>query len=145
VATIRKDVVQYIAEYIGNVLGNSSGLKFQIENKETSFMMQFKPLEMAMVLDNFISNSKKAKANLVVISFEKKGKSLHIHIADDGSGISKEVARNLFKRGYTTTTGAGIGLYHIRSMVDGMGGSVDFVGNNYNKTARGACFEMVFR
>jgi hypothetical protein len=145
VATIRKDVVQYITEYIGIVLGNSSGLKFQIENRDTSFMMQFKPLEMAMILDNFISNSKKAKANMVVISFKKDRKALHIQIADDGSGITKDVSRNLFKRGYTTTTGSGIGLYHIRNMVEGMGGSVDFIGNNHENIAKGACFDVVFR
>lgn len=144
VASIKKDIVQYITEYLGVVLGNNPDIKFEIENN-TEFIMSFKPLEVAMILDNFISNSKKAMASRIILSFGKKDGALHVYIADDGKGITQDVARNLFKRGYTTTSGAGIGLYHIKSMVEGMGGTVRFVGNNHTKKSKGACFEMVFR
>ena len=146
VTTIKKDIVQYISEYLAFILGlKDSKLKLQVASQKIEYEMAFKPLEISIILDNFISNSKKAGANIIFISFSKIDDALHMRISDNGNGVPKSMLNNLFKRGYTTTSGSGIGLYHINSIMESLGGSVKFLGNGKDSNSKGACFELVFK
>jgi signal transduction histidine kinase len=106
-------------------------------------VINFRPLEISIVLDNFISNAKKAGATSMVIKFEMMNKKLHIYISDNGKGVDNKILDKLFKRGETTTSGSGIGLYHIQTIIERMGGSVKFAGNNIEDLGKGACFEVM--
>lgn len=145
-AVINKDIVEYIQGYLKLILtGKTQRIGVSFSGGDTKFVTKFRPLEIAIVMDNFISNSRKSGASLILITFKKIGESLFMYVADDGGGIKEGYEKNLFRRGKTTTSGAGIGLHHIKTIIEGMGGSVKFAGNNYENLAKGACFEVVFR
>ena len=78
-----------------------------------------------MILDNLISNSRKARANKVKVSVKSAGENfVDILVQDDGRGIKKEAMNNIFDLGYTTTSGSGLGLSQVKSKMDDLNGSI---------------------
>ena len=136
------DLVAYIVQYVSNVVSEWTKMKFHFRNREVVFQMKFTPLEVTILIDNFISNARKADAENVTVEFLASGKMLRVLVHDDGEGIPDEHKDMIFRRGFTTTDGSGIGLSHIRSIVKKMGGTVRFLGNGLNKMGNGACFEI---
>ncbi|MFL0092574.1 sensor histidine kinase, partial [Tenacibaculum maritimum] len=59
----------------------------------------------------------KAGANEISILFKKNQDKLNIEIEDNGKGIPKQNINDVFKMGYTTTKGSGIGLFQVRDLV----------------------------
>ena len=107
-------------------------------------MSEFQPIEIAVILDNFVSNASKAGADLLTILFEKKGHNLRILIGDNGEGISEENQKLLFNRGFSSSKrGSGLGLYYIKTMIASMGGKIWFIGNDVPDMGKGACFEVI--
>ncbi len=143
VESITKDIVLYIKEYLQVI--KSKTLKFKFADGNAEFVTKFKPLEISIILDNFISNSKKANASEITLSFKNINKSLHIFVSDNGKGIEAGIAKYIFNRGYTTTKGSGIGLHHIKSIIEAMGGEIKFIGNNHSGLGKGACFEVILK
>ncbi len=143
---IPADIPSYIKQYLQQVISRvSNRIQFKFINEDIEFKTKFIPLELSMILDNFISNSRKANSTKMSFQFKVKNKKLHLLVADNGRGISKEDRKFLFKRGFTTTKhGSGIGLTHIKTSIEKMGGSVRFVENNFEDLGKGACFELVF-
>jgi signal transduction histidine kinase len=143
VESITKDIVLYIKEYLQII--KSKALKFKFIDANAEFVTKFKPLEISIMLDNFISNAKKANAGEIILSFKNVNKSLHIFVSDNGKGIEAGDSKYIFNRGYTTTNGSGIGLHHIKSIIDAMGGGIKFIGNNHSGLGKGACFEVILK
>lgn len=141
VEEINKDIVLYIEEYLGVI--KSKAMSFRFHDDDIEFVTKFKPLEISIVLDNFISNSKKARATILHVKFEVDDRKLHVYFSDNGRGVDTGVIKYMFERGFTTTNGSGIGLHHIKSIIESMGGTVRFAGNNLEGLGRGACFEVV--
>ncbi|WP_343534036.1 sensor histidine kinase [Pedobacter sp.] len=131
------DVVEYIIEYIKNILGLVSNQKPNIiftNDRRTKFNSRIKPLELNIVIDNLISNSRRASAENIYISFLIKEGSLFISFSDDGNGIKEEHIGNLFNFGFTTTVGSGIGLYHIKKMLNQSGNDILYNSDNKQLT-----------
>lgn len=106
-------------------------------------------LEFSIVLQNVISNSRKAKAKEVGLLFKREGRSVIIDVSDSGNGVDLEkfTAESIFWEGVTDRDGgAGIGLSTIRDKMrtGEMNGDILFVGNNYNGMS-GATFRLIFR
>ena len=72
-------------------------------------------------IDNVISNSIKYNATLLKIVLNKDGDSYSIDFIDNGDGLDPNIedVSELFEfgKGYTFT-GTGVGLYHIKSIVE---------------------------
>jgi signal transduction histidine kinase len=49
---------------------------------------------------------------------------LEIHFKDDGIGIPKEIQDKIFDYGFTTTDGSGLGLTHIKEIIEKTGGNI---------------------
>lgn len=139
--TINNDLIEFITEYSLNVYKEYSHLKVNnqsldikiIQQRGMTFLAKFKPLEIIIIIDNLINNSQKAKAKHIDISFEKRGDSeLTIKFKDDGVGISDSIIKKIFDFGFTTTTGSGLGLYHVKQIVEKMNGSIT-VNNDQRK------------
>lgn len=146
VESIKKDLVLFIKEYLDKILAHrEKGLKIRFLNENIVFDRRFKPLEISIVLDNLIDNSTKAGASSLTVKFENINKELHIFISDNGNGVIKEIEKYIFNRGYTTTDGSGIGLYHVRKILEALGWDIKFIGNNIKGLEKGACFEVVFK
>ena len=141
---IRKDIVEYIKQYYEDIIKLSiKRIRFEFQNDHITYIMKFKPLEISMVLDNFLSNSVKANASLIKIRFEKKDNQLRILVGDNGKGIKKENEKLIFKRGFTTTSGSGIGMNHVKNTIEEYDGTIKYLGNDIEKLGKGACFEVV--
>ena len=146
---VEGDICEFIKEYIENVCtglfktnNNRVDIVFTWSNKKNiEHIMKFRPMEIAIILDNLISNSRKAQANEVKISVESEGENyIDILIQDDGKGIKKEALKNIFDLAYTTTSGSGLGLYQIKNIMEEMKGSISYVSG----IDGGAGFELRF-
>ena len=139
------DIVAYIVQYINNVVSKwTTRIAFKFRNEAVTFEMKFMPLQISMMIDNFFTNSRKALAETISVRFSTEGQKLRILVSDDGDGVPEEHKDHIFERGFTTTPGSGIGLHHVQSMAQTMGGAVRFLGNNISGLNKGACFEIVF-
>ena len=136
------DLVSFIKEYVENVYReypttriNRPHVKFRVVTGGMKFSYKFRPLEMIIVIDNLFNNAFKAGARNIQITFEKVDTGdLQISVKDDGKGIAKAIASKVFNLGFTTTKGSGIGLYHVKQIIEKMGGTVE-VGKSSEKGA----------
>ena len=140
----KADIIAYIMQYINNVVSEwTDGIKFTYRNQDAEFRMAFKPIEVSILIDNFISNARKAGGDSIVMEFSADRQVMRMLIADNGRGVADENRESLFERGFTTTGGSGMGLGHMRTIVESMGGSIRFLGNGACGLGNGACFEVV--
>lgn len=101
---------------------------------------EFIPIEIILMMDNIVSNSKKAKAKTIELKTIKKGNSIFINIQDDGKGLNPEADKTLiFEKGKSYTNGSGLGLYQVKNAIKKLGGNVE-----YKETEIGFCLEVMF-
>lgn len=136
---IKQDIIQFIEDYINEIYLPDipvlkSILKIRIENVDKlKHVIEFRPLEITTLIDNFIQNAEKANAKNIFFSFGKIGiSSLIINISDDGKGIPDGDKSKLFDLGFTTTNGSGIGLFNVKSVVDRLKGQISVFSENNN-------------
>lgn len=116
------NLFDFIEEYAINILNRSDRLKVQvIRSNIEGIEMKFVPQNIAIILDNVVSNSTKYNANELRILLGKDDKQYTIDFIDDGDGVSADIVdlNELFEfgKGYTLT-GTGVGLYHIKDIVE---------------------------
>jgi signal transduction histidine kinase len=142
---VRLNLIEFISEYAKNIL---QPLRFEditiniYDNYNGIYFKEFKPIEISILIDNLVSNSIRAKANKFDIIFQKDSEGrLNIIFSDDGNGIKDENLNKIFNFGFTTTSGSGLGLYHIKQIVDKLG--VHVLVNN--KILKGVQFILIFQ
>jgi signal transduction histidine kinase len=126
------DLIGFIREYLLNVYegsiedpdGDLVPIKFTQPNN-IAFVTKFAPLNVSMIFDNLLSNSRKHGAREVTVNIlECKSDHLKISFADDGRGIPSKYLPQLFKLGFSTTDGSGLGLYHVQELMTKMKGGI---------------------
>jgi signal transduction histidine kinase len=128
--TMRADLVSFVEQYLQNVAKDyiAANLKISIEGHDAApFEVKMKPIEVSIILDNLLSNAKKAGAKEVKVKIHKIAPdSLEILFKDDGKGLSTQAKdiQDIFKKGFTTTTGSGLGLYHVSQILTSMNGTI---------------------
>ncbi len=101
---------------------------------------EFIPIEIILMMDNIVSNSKKAKAKSLELKTIKKGNSIFINIQDNGKGLNPDANKALlFEKGKSYTNGSGLGLYQVKNAIKKLGGNVE-----YKETEKGFCLEVLF-
>lgn len=144
------DICNYIQEYILNVCNgviqrkdNKGPIEFTWKNElEIAHVISCRPLEIAIILDNLINNSRKAGATAVEVSASGiEGGGLRVIVSDNGHGIPKDGQRKIFDLGYTTTDGSGLGLSQSKSAMENMKGSMALVSSSKNS---GTQIELAF-
>ena len=82
------------------------------------------------IISNLINNSVDAfegNAGRVSLRLYSKDNQNIIEILDNGSGISEDLAMNLFTKGFTTKkNGNGLGLYNAKQDIEAAGGTLTF-------------------
>lgn len=142
---IRKDLIEYIDEYCNNILKEIRSEDINILSHNDSnlkYICSFRPIEITIIIDNLVSNSIRAKSKNFNISYEVSNNELTVIFEDDGIGISDNDVKNIFEIGFTTTSGSGLGLFHVNSIIsktEQMTISVD------NKTNKGVTFKLKIR
>lgn len=122
---IHKDFIEFVYEYINNFCKtNETKFNFHIEDYNKTWVIDFEAVKIIMVLDNLISNSKKAKAKNIFISWSENNEYMVLKYKDDGQGFSDAEIEKVFEYRYSTTGGGGLGMYHIKNIIES-----DFHGN----------------
>ena len=94
-----------------------------------------KPLKMSLTgleVELFLLNNKGQTVTRADTLIKKITKGLEIIFSDDGSGLDKSIrnANDIFEKGFSTTNGSGLGLYHLKQIMDEIGGSVAIIPQN---------------
>lgn len=125
---IDDNIVDFLHEYIEDTLFPRTGeiLNIDIESDNKEHILKFSPMEFGILIDNIIYNSLKAKAHNIMVNVYGDGKTTIIEIADDGLGLNDNITdlEKIFELGYTTTNGSGVGLAHVKKIVEDMGGAI---------------------
>ncbi|QTT81996.1 ATP-binding protein [Pseudomonas chlororaphis] len=125
---IETDLGVYIYEYITKVCPIHEGnIDIVADNKVKNFKLRFSPIEISIVVDNLINNAYKAGAGHITFSlFQEDTHSIKILVRDNGGGVPDEIhpPERIFEKGVTTTSGSGLGLYHVRQLLESMQGSI---------------------
>jgi len=125
------DVIEFLDEYVNQVRANrdaASTVTFQAN--DLSLEARFRPVDLVVVVDNMLDNARKHGAKLMTLAArQKKGRPrIEIIITDDGRGLDERRVdpEKIFSKGYTSTVeGTGLGLYHARKVIEGMGGTLE--------------------
>ncbi|MCJ0741843.1 ATP-binding protein [Pedobacter montanisoli] len=127
---IEDDLISFLKNYLLNIykfhLGKDLDLKV-VDEINNPFRISFKPIEITIIVDNLISNSKRKNAKSVIFTFRLNSeKDLEVCYTDDGDGLDKELENSelIFEKGITTTRGSGLGLFHVRKIMNELKGSV---------------------
>ena len=123
---IEADLVDFLVEYLSEVYPvYADRVDIYVENDARGLVRKFKPIEVTMILDNLVSNARKAGATEVSFSVSQRSPSeIEIAVEDNGSGLDVPDLQRVFEKGFTTTSGSGLGLYYARFILDQMGGSI---------------------
>jgi signal transduction histidine kinase len=128
---ITVDIVSYIEQYTESIKSYFDDLKISFVNEdEIELVKTFKPIEVSVVIDNLLNNSIKARAKKFYIIVKKESNNISIQFIDDGNGIDKSILNNkrVFEKGFTTTSGSGLGLFHVHSIiVDNLKGNIEVI------------------
>jgi hypothetical protein len=120
----------YIKEYVETVAIDFLPKPFtaQVTLDKSEMTSKFRPIDVAIMVDNLISNAR--RANAFEITFEithpEEG-SLHILVEDDGSGFDKKIPdlERVFEKGFTLTEGSGLGLFHVSQVLSDLNGTIE--------------------
>ena len=125
---MRGDILTFLQEYVDIIIkGGDQGLNVTVDIDSNKFITIFSPFDIAVIVENLADNSRKAGAknmSFTVESTTKKG--IILRVSDDGRGLRDVDPAKIFELGYTSIHGgSGLGLYHIRKVMNGMNGSIE--------------------
>lgn len=124
----KNSIYDYIRQYIdaGFVI---QGLKYNLTAYNQAFDCRFDASSIGVIIDNIASNSLKAGATTLNIELSETSKYIEISFTDNGMGLTEDVVpASLFEWGFSPNMkkkGYGIGLYHIKQLVEEMNGTVE--------------------
>lgn len=136
---IEADLPDFITDYIESVAraASSARTRIDVKNEHPGMRLRFNPIDVSIVVDNLVSNARKARASRIRFELSPLDKTgLSIRVSDNGRGLARGVDHDrIFEMGYTTTRGSGLGLYHVRQVLGEMGGSIELDESTSDKGA----------
>jgi signal transduction histidine kinase len=133
---ITNDIVSFINDYVNNIylpadsfIHKKRPITISINEPKFKKVMKFRPFEITVVLDNLFSNSRKASATNISLNWKKEKDYLILNFKDDGDGIPSEIADRIFEFRYSNTDGSGIGLYHVKDILEKYKSTIEFIPN----------------
>lgn len=131
------DLSEYLRAYIALKYEDivESGFNIEVDIPEEEMEMKIDKIQLQRVFDNILGNSIKhnEKGTNIYVSLEKKSASYEIIIADDGKGIPKEIASNIFEaftvgdESRNSRQGSGLGLAIAKTIVELHEGTIELV------------------
>lgn len=136
---ITKDFVDFTNEYLTNFcITNYSNIKFHVPKTEIVWETKFEAIKIIIIIDNLLSNSDKFKTKNIYIDWEENSETIDLIYKDDGDGIAPDILPKVFNYRFSTTDGGGLGLYHIKSIMES-----DFNGSVELKSEKGKGAEFI--
>jgi signal transduction histidine kinase len=135
--TVKLDIFSYIEEYIDAMKKRAWGKSYYKLEKifsnpaRESLEITMKPVAISMLVDNIMDNAQKHDADRIEMSIERKDRRLRLTFRDNGNGLSDTYRPDqLFHAGITTTEGAGIGLYQVKTAAEEHGARISIESNS---------------
>jgi signal transduction histidine kinase len=127
---IEADIADYIEQYISGVARDFllGPISIVVDNDGKGFIQKFKPIDVSVVVDNLVANARKARANRIHFHISHPSKdTVYIRVSDNGRGFHEQIddLDRVFEKGFTTTDGSGLGLYHVRHVLGEMNGTIE--------------------
>jgi signal transduction histidine kinase len=139
----KRNLARFFWEYLDHEKPFSPSMSHEIRwNPDSVCERLFRPLDLALVIDNLASNSRKSGAGLMRWEVTAVPHLLRVRVANDGSPMREEFINTLFSLGASSTKGTGIGLYTCRLLLSQIGADIIFAGND--PLLGGAAFELSF-
>lgn len=119
--TINADFFAFISDYCNTIINKK--LTITVCNEASlRCIRKFSPQDIGVILDNIESNSRKAQAKNLYINIKENSKFYILEFIDDGNGLDKKKIMDInslfeFGKGFTEN-GSGVGLYHIKNIVE---------------------------
>jgi len=135
----------YLRDILRNILSNldtwikASNCDVILNIPEETFPVLADSAQISRVIENIIVNAVtyKEKRGKVEVSIEDKGKNILFKCKDNGIGIGKKDFKNVFSKFYRSeksleinSSGAGLGLYIGKAIINSHGGKIWFVKNS---------------
>lgn len=121
-------IYDFIRQYIDEGF-TIQGLKYDLAPSNEAFNCKFDASSIGVIIDNIASNSIKAGATVLQIKMTETAKYVEVIFSDNGIGLDEGIdPSSLFEWGVSSNAkkkGFGIGLYHIKLLIDEMKGSVN--------------------
>ncbi len=146
---VRKSPVQEVINDVAALLDSSCreyGVSIQINSNHVSADATIQDALLRQILYNIVQNGIEASSpgGVVSIAVDVIEDSLIIRISDQGVGIPEEARFRIFEPFFTTKSGMtngglGLGLSVSKSIIEAMGGSINFE----SKTGRGTTFTVI--
>lgn len=129
----REDYFTGIKEYLDEITsaGATWGINLSFVNDDNlKLVLNFSPLEQAMLVDNAIDNAMTAEAKNITVRVRQNDDEYILEFIDDGDGLPEKYdSKDLFYAGISTTSGTGIGLNQIKKVTENLGGEVSISNN----------------
>jgi signal transduction histidine kinase len=129
-----KNETLHLQEIVKSVLSTFENEKQSIEfyqNSQLPAHIMGDKTQVIRVLNNLITNAVQSipsdRTSRISLSLHLSVNHVIIKITDNGGGISEEIAKRVFMPNFTTrSTGSGLGLAMVKSIVTQMNGKVAF-------------------
>lgn len=138
---ITENLVDYVEQYLE--IRNSRAFKIKVDKIVEDYITEFDFSDISMIIENIVSNAKKAGATTLIVKIYKKDGFILFDFINNGSYLDEQYSENMdaiFNYGESSTNGFGIGCYHIKKIIEMMGGSVSIFNNSNEK---GVTFRVV--
>lgn len=136
---INKDFVEFTNEYLANYcIANYNNIKFHISKTNLVWETKFEAIKIIIIIDNLLSNSDKFNTKNIFIDWTENSNSIDFIYKDDGDGIASDIINKVFDYRFSTTEGGGLGLYHIKTIME-----TDFSGTVEVKSEKGNGVEFI--
>ena len=129
------DLSEYLRAYIALKYEDivESGFNIEVDIPEEEMEIKIDKVQLQRVFDNILGNSIKhnEKGTNIYVSLKEKNDIYEIIIADDGKGISKDIANNIFEaftvgdESRNSKQGSGLGLAIAKTIVDLHEGTIE--------------------
>jgi signal transduction histidine kinase len=131
---ITDDLSMYIEDYVKQVapMLAETGIKISIVNSGAKLVRTFKPIEISIMIDNFVSNAGRAEADKITFTLSQiSKKEIQMQVTDNGNGFDGDITElnRVFEKGFSTSIGSGLGLYHVQQIVESLDGAVTAIRN----------------
>ncbi|CAA0221095.1 conserved hypothetical protein [Tenacibaculum maritimum] len=115
----KENIVSFIKNYVEKTYTVLHKINVEFINSDIEFIKEFKPIELTVVIDNILNNSRKKNAKKAIFSFSISNNNLTVSIKDIGEPLNKDLNSSIiFEEGITTTRGSGLGLSHVKRIVE---------------------------
>jgi len=114
-------------------------------SEEKTILMNLDKTQLTRVITNLVTNASQAltvtKNPKIEVRIKDKPNGVIISVADNGKGIDETVKDRVFEPKFTTkTSGMGLGLPMVRSIVEAYNGKIEFI----SEIEKGSVFTITF-